>query len=141
MLALLAQWDAQIRQLLEHVAQQDRRIAALEAELAGARKNSSNRSKPPSSDIVKPPRPPAGRGSGKIGGQPGHPRHEREPFAPEEIERAENLHLEACPDCGGRMKRAAVAARVIQQVELAQRPVTERTPPVATNQRNGVRIR
>ena len=33
------------------------RVAALEAELAKARKNSANSSKPPSSDIVKPPRP------------------------------------------------------------------------------------
>ena len=33
-------------------------IAALEAELAKAKKNSSNSSKPPSSDLVKPPKPP-----------------------------------------------------------------------------------
>jgi hypothetical protein len=31
------------------------RIAALEAELAKAKKNSSNSSKPPSSDMVQPP--------------------------------------------------------------------------------------
>ena len=36
------------------------RIAALEAELAKAKKNSSNSSKPPSSDIVKPPKPAQG---------------------------------------------------------------------------------
>ena len=34
------------------------RIAALELELAKAKKNSSNSSKPPSSDIVKPKKPP-----------------------------------------------------------------------------------
>jgi hypothetical protein len=66
------------RQLLDRVAEQDRRIAALEAALARSRKDSSNSSKPPSSDIVKPPaRPRANGGKRRIGGQPGHPRHER----------------------------------------------------------------
>ena len=49
------------------------RIAALEAELAKAKKNSSNSSKPPSSDMVKPPRPSAKDGKKrKRGAQPGH---------------------------------------------------------------------
>lgn len=123
MLDLVAQQEARIKQLLDHVAQQDQRIAALEAEVARLRKNSSNSSKPPSSDIVKPPKPPAANGSGKIGGQPGHPRHEREPFGPDEIDRVEKLHLAECPECGGRMKRAGVASRVTQQVELIDKPV------------------
>jgi hypothetical protein len=38
------------------------RIAVLEAELAKAKKNSSNSSKPPSSDLVKPPKPPRKEG-------------------------------------------------------------------------------
>ena len=36
-----------------------KRLEALEVEVAQLRKNSSNSSKPPSSDIVKPPKPPA----------------------------------------------------------------------------------
>jgi hypothetical protein len=53
------------------------RIAQLETELAKARKNSRNPSKPPSSDIVKPP--PAGPIGGRrhIGAQPGRRRRER----------------------------------------------------------------
>jgi integrase/recombinase XerD len=67
---------------------QKRRLAALEAtvaqleeQLAAARKNSATSSKPPSSDIVKPPKPPPPerQAQRKIGGQPGHPKHERDP--------------------------------------------------------------
>ena len=60
------------------------RIAALENELAKAKKNSRNSSKPPSSDITNPPKKRGGsgkkRGKRKRGGQHGHPRHEREPL-------------------------------------------------------------
>jgi hypothetical protein len=41
------------RQLQERTA----KVARLEAALAAATKNSGNSSKPPSSDIVKPPKP------------------------------------------------------------------------------------
>jgi hypothetical protein len=66
------------------------RIAQLEAQLAAAKKDSSTSSKPPSSDIVKPPRPGAKTGSGRKrkrrqGGQPGHPRHERPLFPPDQV--------------------------------------------------------
>jgi transposase len=66
------------------------RIEQLEKELAAAKKNSSTSSKPPSSDIVKPPRPEKNaRGTGKKrrrGGQPGHERHARKEFPPEEVD-------------------------------------------------------
>lgn len=65
------------------------RIAALEQENARLKKNSSNSSKPPSSDIVKPPKGtgknPKVKRKRKRGGQHGHPRHERKAFSPEEI--------------------------------------------------------
>jgi transposase len=66
-------------------------IAQLEAELARLKKDSSTSSKPPSSDIVKPPRPSikgrkGRRGKPRQGGQPGHARHERTPFPPENID-------------------------------------------------------
>ncbi len=68
------------------------RIAQLEAELARLKKDSSTSSKPPSSDIVKPPPPKtkAGRGRKKKrrrGGQHGHSRHERTPFAPKKVDK------------------------------------------------------
>ena len=62
-------------------------VARLQAQLAAARKDSSTSSKPPSSDIVKPPKPepPEGQERRHIGGQPGHPKHERDAFPPESI--------------------------------------------------------
>lgn len=105
-----------------------RQVADLKARLAVARKNSGNSSKPPSSDIVKPPRPDsAGGRKRKRGGQPGHPRHDRPPFDPHEIDQAWEYTLDECPDCGGRLQDVDVgldvAPRVIQQVEIVQRPI------------------
>ena len=64
-------------------------IEQLEKELAAARKNSSTSSKPPSSDIVKPPRPAPASGKRRKrrrGGQPGHPKHTRPVFPPEQVD-------------------------------------------------------
>ena len=67
------------------------RIEELERQLASARKDSSTSSKPPSSDIVKPPRPMTKTRRGRMakrrrGGQPGHVRHERTPLPPEKVD-------------------------------------------------------
>ncbi len=111
-----------------------RRIAELEAEVARLSelvaklaKNSSNSSKPPSSDIVKPPKPkPKGKrkkGRRKIGGQPGHPKHDRQPFALEDLSDVWEYHLDCCPGCGGTLQQAEAEPRVIQQVEVVESPV------------------
>jgi transposase len=68
------------------------RIEELERQLASARKDSSTSSKPPSSDIVKPPRPMTKTRRGRMakrrrGGQPGHVRHERTPLPPEKVDK------------------------------------------------------
>jgi transposase len=100
------------------------KLTAIEAELAKARKNSTNSSKPPSSDIVKPPRPGgASRRKRKRGGQPGHSRHERPPFAPEQIDERFDYTLALCPDCGGRTTPLDLAPRVVQQVEIVRSPI------------------
>ena len=101
-----------------------KRIAELEARIARLERNSSNSHKPPSSDIVKPP-PPARRHGKKrrIGGQPGHPRHQRPPFAPDQIDQTRLYTLKQCPDCGGALRPALVPPRVVQQIELIEKPV------------------
>ena len=99
--------------------------ASLREQLAVARKDSSTSSKPPSSDIVKPPKPepPPGQDQRSIGGQPGHPRHERQPFPPEQVGSFEEHTLDACPCCGGPLRRKGDYAKVVQQVDIEKPPL------------------
>jgi transposase len=104
-----------LRQLVEQLQS---RLAQVEAELASARKNSRNSSKPPSSDIVKKPKKPAPAGDErKRGGQPGHERHERPPLPDDQVDYRE-LRLSRCPDCHGPVVPSRQPAKVIQQIEL-----------------------
>ncbi|MBI3491938.1 MAG: hypothetical protein HY047_09180 [Acidobacteria bacterium] len=102
-------------------------LATLKAKLAASQKNSANSSKPPSSDIVKPPRPSSPKDKAmrkrKRGAQPGHPRHERPPFTPEEIDERVDYTLALCPDCGGRTTPLDRAPRIVQQVEIVSSPI------------------
>ena len=60
-------------------------VIKLTEKVAKLSKNSSNSSKPPSSDIVKPPKTPKSKGPHRQGGQPGHTGVNRQPFSPEQI--------------------------------------------------------
>jgi len=61
----------------------------LQEQVARLKRDSSNSSKPPSSDIVKPNKNGISRAKPgcKIGGQEGHPRQERAAFTPEDVDR------------------------------------------------------
>jgi hypothetical protein len=100
-------------------------VAELEAQLAAARKHSGNSSKPPSSDIVKPPkdRPKGKKNKRKRGGQEGHPQHTRPLFPPEQIAKTWNYTLDGCPDCQGPLDEADCPPRLVQQVEIVAKPM------------------
>ena len=88
------------RQLLVEQASLRERVAELEARLG---KNSSNSSRPPSSDppwvAPSPPaqRQPSGR---KPGGQPGHVASQREVLPPERVDQVVVVWPEQCQHCG-----------------------------------------
>jgi transposase len=107
-------------------------VALLREQLAAALKNSTTSSKPPSSDIVK-PKPIQADDSVKrsIGGQPGHPKHEREPFAAEQITHFETHVLNSCPCCGGSVHLNGDKAKVVQQVDVTRPPqvIEQHTSP------------
>src|SRR3954464_14053950 len=99
-------------------------VAQLGQQLAASRKDSSTSSKPPSSDIVKPPKspPPQGQDRRRIGGQPGHPKHERAAFPPEAINGGAFDHrIDSCPLCGDGLRPAlTIPPRVVQQVDVRE---------------------
>ena len=103
-------------------------VAQLGQQLAAARKDSSTSSKPPSSDLVKPPKPPPLKGQEKrrIGGQPGHPKHERVAFPPEAINGGSfDPCLDSCPAWGHDLHPAlTLTPRVIQQVDIREVPLS-----------------
>jgi transposase len=107
-----------VEQLRAEVAELRAELAAAKAELAAAKKNSANSSKPPSSDFVKKPKDKRKNGNKrKRGAQPGHPRHEHEPFADEDVHYVE-LRCARCPDCHGPVVPSKEPPKVLQQVEL-----------------------
>ena len=109
---------AALKQVVDQLGQQ----------LAAARKDSSTSSKPPSSDIVKPPKPPPPEGQDKrrIGGQPGHPKHERVAFPPEAVNAGTFDHrIDVCPACGHSLRPAlTIPPRVVQQVDVREVPLS-----------------
>lgn len=109
--------------LLARIAELEAEVKRLQAEVARLKKDSSTSSKPPSSDIVKPPRETGGGGGRRKkrrrGGQPGHPRHQRAPFPPEQVDERW-VYQWAAEDCRG--WKPLEEFRVVQQVELVDNP-------------------
>ena len=89
---------ALVLHLLQVVAQQQERIAALEERL---NQNSRNSSKPPSSDPPQTPsRPPRAASGRKAGGQAGHQGHHRPLKALRELDQVVPLRPLSCARCG-----------------------------------------
>lgn len=125
------QLEAENRRLKERNAWLEKRLFEVDQKntqlvqsLAAAQKNSTTSSKPPSSDIVKPPPKPGGkRSKRRIGAQKGHPKHERAPFTPDQIDRQIAHRLQRCPvNPAHHIVPAEDRKRTLQQVELVQDP-------------------
>ena len=100
------------------------RVAELELQLAKALKNSSNSSKSPSSDIVKPPKKKKvdGRKKAKRGGQKGHQRKLREPLPPERVN--ETFVYEMNDDDVNELDLTPTGEfEIIQHIELLDLPI------------------
>jgi transposase len=115
----------QLRQQQQDMATVLAEVRSLKEQLAAARKDSSTSSKPPSSDIVKPQKeatPEAGPRKG--GGQPGHPKQQRELFAPEQITGGIHTHeMTHCPDCHHPVVPTGQLPRIVQHLEILQPPL------------------
>ena len=92
--------------LAGEVAELRKQLADVQDKLAKATKNSATSSKPPSSDITNPPpkrKKPGRPTKRKIGGQPGHKRHERKAFLDEQVDFILEHRYDGCPCCGGKL--------------------------------------
>jgi len=98
----LATLPSEVRVVLEAVIQHyEKRIAQLEAELAGFRKTPRNSSLPPSSQHPHAKSAPARPKSRKNqGGQPGHQKHERKLIPAKDCTSVITVRPKACRRCG-----------------------------------------
>jgi transposase len=96
--ALPPEFQRLLRTVIEHF---EKRIAALEAELAAARKTPRNSSLPPSTEHPHAkPAPQREKSGKKAGGQPGHPKHERALIPTEQCQAVVPVKPETCRRCG-----------------------------------------
>src|SRR5713226_5883045 len=98
--ALPPEFRALLQAVIDHY---EKRISALEAEVAALKKTPRNSSLPPSTEHphAKPPRDKQQNGPGKKrGGQPGHPKHERALIPTEQCQAVVPLKPERCRRCG-----------------------------------------
>ena len=109
--------------LQARIAEQEKRIAELEAQLAAANKNSRNSSKPPSSDITNPKRN-GSRKKHRIGGQKGHPKYESN-LTIDDADHVVSYHADQLSENLGRALVSApgVEPRILFQHELVDKPV------------------
>ncbi len=104
------------------IADRDQRIADLERQLAKRKRNSTNSSKPPSSDGLAGPqrrrcssRKKSGR---KPGGQPGHMGHDRQRV--ENPDRIEEVLPQQCKHCGTALPQAPEERQTVGEVFCRQ---------------------
>ena len=124
-LHLVAEQATVIAALQEQVAALHRENAELRARL---RQNSSNSSRPPSSDLPGTRRPAKRSSSGRApGGQPGHPGHQRMLLPREHLDHVIPLVPAVCRQCGELLPATAGPGDPVDE----RQQVTELSPPRA----------
>lgn len=108
-------------ELFAIIQKQQEQITQLQEQVAKLSKNSSTSSKPPSSDIIKPPKTKAGN-TGKRGGQKGHQGFWRNIFKSEDVDEIKEYRLSECPDCKSPLTREHQTPPWIHQtIELPEK--------------------
>ncbi|HUE21623.1 MAG TPA: IS66 family transposase [Bryobacteraceae bacterium] len=126
----LAEREKQIADAEKQIADAEKQIADLERQLAGRKKNSTNSSKPPSSDGLageQRPRRRKRQSKRKPGGQPGHRGHHRRLVPATELSAIEVLLPQQCRHCSGSLPQTV--GKAATSGEPRRHQVTE-VPPV-----------
>jgi transposase len=93
----IAELEALLKAALARITQLEAEVLELRARVGT---NSTNSSKPPSSDhpsVPRTPKPPSGK---KRGGQPGHQGHQRKLLPIEQVDNVQPLVADRCGHCG-----------------------------------------
>src|SRR6266852_5061570 len=126
----VAEQAEEIAQRDQQIAEQQKQIADLERQLAARQKNSTNSSKPPSSDGLAGNSRQRGRrkkSKRKVGGQKGHPGHHRRLVPPEQVQEVRPVLPVECKHCGQSLPQQLGQ---IQSVGEAQRHQVTELPPI-----------
>jgi transposase len=126
----LARRDKQLAEQEKQIADAEKQIADLERQLALRKQNSTNSSKPPSSDGLAGEQRRRGRkrkSRRKPGAQPGHAGHHRRLVPTTEVSAVEVLLPSQCRHCGGRLPQNP--RKVMAEGEPRRHQVTE-IPPI-----------
>lgn len=110
--------DLEIADLKALVARLLARVTQLEAEVARLRQNSSNSSKPPSSDPPGVPRREGEPSDRRRGGQPGHKHHKRELLPAEQVSKVVECVPPRCHRCRARLVGLDGEPRRSQVIEV-----------------------
>jgi transposase len=120
----------QLAEREKQIVDAEKQISDLERQLAGRKRNSTNSSKPPSSDGLAGEQRPRGRkhkSKRKPGAQPGHPGHHRRLVPTTEVSATEVLLPKQCRHCGESLPQKP--AKATTEGESRRHQVTE-VPPV-----------